>query len=354
MRGTRITIREIAEQAGVSKATVSFAFNAPWKISAETRDRVLAVAEDLDYIPDPVARTLTTKRIGTIGLLLPQAIHEVFLNPYLIEVLQGIGSVCHAEDLSLTILPPVKGLLSHTVRTALVDAIVTIGIGADEAILDLMRKRRLPFVTIDGVGGGGALNVGIDDEGAGFTLMSHVLAFGHRRIDIVSLRNIHEQLMGLDSVGASRFRILDLRLRGINRALAERGLRSGTDQVRVFPCDAAPETAEQLVLPLLSASERPSAFVCLSDAAALGVYAACARLGLGIPRDLSVVGFDGIALGSLLAPPLTTLRQPGFEKGRAAAALVLASLRGEPCADQLLASELHVGGSCSTPSLLPG
>ncbi len=349
MRGTRITIREIAEQAGVSKATVSFAFNAPWKISPETRDRVLAVAQTLDYIPDPVARTLTTKRIGTIGLLLPQAIQDVFLNPYLIEVLQGIGSVCHAEDLSLTILPPVKGLLSHTVRTALVDAIVTIGIGADAEILNLMRKRHLPFVTIDGVGGAGALNVGIDDEGAGYALMRHVLDFGHRRIDIISLRNVHELLMGLDSDGASRFRILDLRMRGINRALAERNLRSGTDQVRVFPCDAATEAAERLSLPLLAAPDRPSAFVCLSDAAALGVYAACGRLGLVIPRDLSVVGFDGIALGSLMAPPLTTLRQPGFEKGRAAAALVLASLREQPCRDQFLASELYVGGSCSTP-----
>ncbi len=350
MRGSRITIKDIAERAGVSKATVSFAFNAPGKISPETRNRVLAIAENLDYIPDPVARTLTTKRVGTIGLLLPQAIQDVFLNPYLIEVLQGIGSVCHDEDLSLTILPPVKGLLSHTVRTALVDAIVTIGIGADREILDLMRKRHLPFVTIDGVGGTGAPNVGNDDEEAGYTLMRHVLGFGHRRIDIISLRNAHEQLMGLDSAGASRFRVLDLRLRGINRALAERDLRSGTDLVRVFPCDASTEAAEQLALPLLGARDRPSAIVCLSDAASLGVYAACGAAGLTIPQDLSVVGFDGIAVGAVLSPPLTTLCQPGFEKGRAAAALVLASLRGQPGADLFLPSELRPGGSCTFPA----
>ena len=122
----RVTIRDIAERAGVSKATVSFAFNSPWKISADTRDRVLKTAEELDYIPDPVARTLTTKRTGTLGLLLPQPIQDAFKNPHIFEVVQGIGSVCHAEELSLTILPPVKGLLSQTVRTAAVDVIITI------------------------------------------------------------------------------------------------------------------------------------------------------------------------------------------------------------------------------------
>lgn len=345
----RVTIRDIAERAGVSKATVSFAFNSPWKISEDTRDRVLKTAEELDYIPDPVARTLTTKRTGTLGLLLPQPIQDAFKNPHIFEVVQGIGSVCHAEELSLTILPPVKGLLSHTVRTAAVDVIITIGIGPDAEILELIRKRHLAFVTIDGSAGSGALNVGIDDEGGGYALMSHLLDLGHRRIDILGLHNTHELLVEMDSSRSYRSLIMDFRMAGIRRALEERGLRMGDGGARLFLCDASAESAGATAGPLLDGADPPGAVLCLSDVAALGVYQACGARNLKIPRDLSVVGFDGIAFTSLLSPPLTTLSQPGYEKGRAAAALVLNALRGRPCADVTLPTELHLGSSTAPP-----
>jgi DNA-binding LacI/PurR family transcriptional regulator len=345
----RVTIRDIAERSGVSKATVSFAFNTPWKITEETRDRVLRVAEELEYIPDPVARTLATKRIGSIGLLLPKPIQETFQNPYLFEVIQGIGSVCHAEDLSLTILPPVKGLLTQTVRTAVVDAIITIGIGADAEILELIRKRQLPFVTIDGNPGAGALNVGIDDEQAGFELMSHVLSLGHTRIVVISLLNVYENLMGHDHRTAFHSSLVDLRLRGMERALADRSLRVNDDTIRVYPCDVSLETTDQMVVPLLEGPGRPTAVVCLSDLSALGVYSACASLGLSIPEDLSVAGFDGISFGSLVRPPLTTIVQPSFEKGKTAAELVLRKLRGENPVDVLLPFHLKIAPSTGAP-----
>lgn len=339
----RITIKDIAEKAQVSKATVSFAFNAPWKISEETRNRVLQVAEELDYIPDPLARTLATKRVGAIGLLLPDPIQEAFKNPYMFEVLQGIGTVCHGEDLSLTILPPVKGLLSHTVRTALVDGIITIGIEPDDEILSLIRKRQIPFVTVDGAGLVGSVNVGIDDESAAYELMSYVLDKGHRRIAIISLKNLHQVLV--DSPDGIRSRIIDLRLQGIFRALEEQGIYRESDLVQIYPVDASIESTVSVVAPLLSSSQRPTAVLCLSDVAALGVYQVCHELHITIPQELSVAGFDGIFFGKLLEPPLTTISQPGYEKGQTAASMVVKLMRGLPCSDLVLPVDLYIGSS---------
>ena len=102
----RVTIRDIAERAGVSKAAVSFAFNDPARLAKQTRERILAVAEELGYSPDPIARTLTTKRIGSIGFLLPQGISVACKNPFLSQIIRGLGRTCQREGFSLTIVPP--------------------------------------------------------------------------------------------------------------------------------------------------------------------------------------------------------------------------------------------------------
>jgi DNA-binding LacI/PurR family transcriptional regulator len=342
--GVRPTINDIAERAGVSKATVSFAFNAPAKISVETRDRVLRVADELGYVPDPVARTLATKRIGSIGLLLPQPIQDAFQNPYLFEVLRGIGRLCHAEDLSLTILPPVKGLLSLTVRNAVVDAIVTIGIGPDADILRLIRQRRIPFVTVDGAPAEGVLNVGIDDEAAGYALMRYVLSLGHRELAVLAFTGAQAAL----SEGIST-RTLDLRLAGLERALAEQGSSLRSHGIAVHTCGAAMPAAVETGMAILDRLPRPTACVCLSDAMALGVYAACRQRRVLIPAELSVVGFDDIPFASVASPPLTTVRQPGYEKGYAAASLAIGLLRGKAGYDVKLPAELVVRSSAARP-----
>ena len=89
----RPTIKDIAARAGVSKTTISFAFNDPTRISALTYSRIMAIVDELGYVPDPIARTLATKRMGALGLLLPQPIHEALANPYLCEIVRGIGEV---------------------------------------------------------------------------------------------------------------------------------------------------------------------------------------------------------------------------------------------------------------------
>ena len=339
----RLTIKDIAALAGVSKTTISFAFNDPSKISRDTYQRIMAIAEREGYVPDPVARTMTTKRVGAIGVLLPQAIQETFRNPYVAEVLRGIGMVCHQEDLFLTILPPVNGFLVQAVRNAAVDGFIALGVEAAPDIADLIRQRHVPFVTIDGDADLGIVNVGIDDAAAAETAMDYMLSRGHTRIAVLALR--------ADGPGPAEERSShtgDRRLTGMDRALRARGLSLDGPSLYVRPVAATMEAAAEAAVELM-ASVAPTAFVCLSDTAALGVYQACRSLGKRIPADVSVSGMDDIPTALLMDPPLTTIRQPGVQKGSYAARAIIDLLQGRPAASVLLPTDLVVRASVGAP-----
>ncbi|HCM27120.1 MAG: hypothetical protein A2Z99_11130 [Treponema sp. GWB1_62_6] len=340
----RPTIKHIADLAGVSKTTVSFAFNDPSKISRLTYERIMAIADAEGYVPDPVARSMTTKRAGAIGVLLPQAIQESLRNPYVAEVLRGIGAVCHQEDLFLTVLPPLKGFLTNAVRNAAVDGFIALGVEAAPEIAALIRQRLVPFVTVDGDAGLGIVNFGIDDEAAAERVMDYVLSFGHERIAVLSL-NSELSLVAEEHSSRTGSR----RLAGFSRSLELHGLSLRSPRVPVCPVDSTLEAAREAASRLLR-ELRPTAFVCMSDIAAIGVYAACAQEGLSVPEDVSVTGMDDIPFSFMLDPPLSTIRQPGVQKGSFAAAAIIELMRGGKPASVVLPAELVVRRSVAPPS----
>jgi alanine racemase len=341
----RPTIKDIAERAGVSKTTVSFALNDPDRISEETYKRVMAVVTELDYVPNPVARTLTTKRLGALGLLLPQPITEALRNPYVVEIVRGIGELCAERELSLTMLPPLRGRVIEAARRAFVDGLITIGVGPDHEVVELLNKRHIPFVTIDGEDTDATVNVGVDDEAAAYGLMRHLLGLGHRRILVLAL------MPDAIKLPAERFSLVrDRRIAGFARALAEEGLALDSKGVCVVPAESSVEGGEAAVSAILAgSSELPTAIVAMSDALALGAYEACRRAGLSIPGDLSVAGFDDIPAAARASPPLTTVRQPGREKGAVAAALVAEILDGGLARHRCLGTELVLRASTAAP-----
>ncbi|OHD76388.1 MAG: hypothetical protein A3J97_04810 [Spirochaetes bacterium RIFOXYC1_FULL_54_7] len=334
---TRVTIKDIAEKAGVSKTTVSFAFNEPSKLSSATCERVLAMAAQLGYVPDPVARTLTTRRTGSVGILLCQPVEEALRNPYLGEILQGIGSSCAGQGLSLLLVPPFHGQVMEAARRAAVDALVAIGVGPDHQVVDLMQRRQIPLVTIDGCPGEGLSNVGVDDEAAAYELLEYVLGFGHSRLAIVELEpEVYSDGSGQTSAVARR------RMAGFSRALGEAGL--AVDAMRTFRVDCSLSGGMAAADKVL-AGTGCTAILAMADILAMGIYVRCSEAGIRIPVDLSVAAFDGIQLSRILQPGLTTISQPGFEKGSEAGRVILSLLDGGPVRQVLMPTTLQVRAS---------
>lgn len=337
----RTTINDIAREAGVSKTTVSFAFNNPSKISKETFARIMKIAQELGYVPDPVARTLAMKQTGSIGLLLPQAIHEVFQNPYISEIFRGIGCVCDKEGLSLGVLSPLKGVLTQTIRNAAVDGIITLGIGPGMSVLELFHQRGLPFVTIDGGNDQDIVNVGIDDDKAAENLMDAVLSYGHTEIAVFMLKNVV-----LPENGDHFSLTNDSRLNGFNRALKKRGLSfGGHTGIKVYHTEVSSESGRKATREVLLEKKRPTVIICLADIQALGVYEECLFQGISIPSDISVIGFDDIPFSAFMNPPLTTLKQPGFEKGEAAAEALVKMINKQTAESRCLETEVVLRSS---------
>src|SRR5947209_19273964 len=136
LRVSRVTIADVATAAGVSKTAVSFAFNNPERLGHATLERVLGVAEDLGYTPHPAARARSTRRSGTIGVLIPQRLSTVFANPFVSELIQGLGELCEEHDLALLLVPPLDGSLEAAIRHASVDGFISLGLSPDDRALE--------------------------------------------------------------------------------------------------------------------------------------------------------------------------------------------------------------------------
>lgn len=320
---SKVTIKDIAARAGVSKTTVSFALNYPDRISKATCDRIMAIVEELGYVPNPFARTLTTKRLGAIGLLLPQKIGDIFGNPHIAQVISGIGEECEQKEFSLAILPLVRGRIIEAARKSYVDGLVTIGVGPDHEVVGLLKKNRIPFVNIDGKESDAVINIGIDHRSAAEEIMRHVLECGFRQIAILSLEP--DVILG----ESSNFSIVvQQRLEGFHVALGKFGLSLHGSQVYMQSCKGSIAAGRESAKSLLSRSPRPTAIVAMSDIVAIGAVMAAKELGLRVPEDVAVTGFDDITESAICAPSLTTIHQPAREKGIEAAKMVMRMLDG--------------------------
>lgn len=336
----RATIKDIAARAGVSKTTVSFALNNPKRISKETYEKIIAIVEELGYFPNPVARTLTTKRLGSLGLLLPQPVSEVMDNPHLCEVISGIGEECDKHAISLTMLPPVQGKIIEAARRAFVDAIVTIGVGPDHEVIEFFNRHRIPFVTIDGEETESTVNVGISHDKAAYDLMHYILSLGHRKLAVLCVKPETKP-----RAESQRSIVREKRLSGFSRALEEYGLSLDAPDVKVIETEGSLDGGKRAGDLLLSSDDRPDAIVAMADIVALGVYASARRYGIGIPEQLSVAGFDDIAQSQYFQPALTTIHQPAKQKGQKAASMAIEILNGGQPAHYNFPYTLEVRGS---------
>lgn len=318
----KTTISDIARETGYSKTTVSFAFNAPSRISQEARDKILAVAKALDYTPDPMARNFSLGRHKSIGFLLPQSLSDSLSNPYTQAVLRGIGIVAERNDNTLTIIPPIHSSISEAINNATVDGLISMGLWFDPQIRESLRRRKLPLVLIDGADEDGLINLSIDDMSAAYEEMKAVLDRGHRKIAVISLPfDAYAQLTPQETKT-----IVRRRQAGYEKALSEYDMT--LKDITIVSCPATFQDGSHVAEEFFKSGDY-SCIVCMSDVVALGVMDRARAEGKSIPNDISVVGFDGIFGQYTSSLCLTTVVQDAEKKGIMSAELLFRVLDGE-------------------------
>ena len=336
-----VTLATVAEAVGVSRMTVSNAYNRPDQLSPELRDRVLAAAQELGYSgPNPVARTLSRGKTGSVGLVVDYPLTIAFTDPGTVQFLHGVAAGCEEDGLGLSLVPRVEDGGARLIQNALVDGFVLYCVHPGDPRMDAVLGRRLPFVRVDFDPEPGMVDVNIDDEGGARMVAEHLTALGHRKVGIV-LPHDHRQGTGPEAREAAWHHVTKSRLDGWRAGLEAAGIDWSTVPVASGP-DKLREAGRVAGGRLLDRADRPTAIIALSDIAAIGVLEAAAERGISVPGDLSVAGFDDVPEAADANPPLTTVRQPHQLKGSEAVRLLL---EGPAAQSVLLPIELVVRAS---------
>lgn len=346
----RPRIDDVARRAGVSKTSVSFAFNQPDHLNVETRARILAAATELGYRPSPIAQRLARRRTDQIGLVVPQSTHDIFANPFIPELVRGIGDVCDAEGIAVVIVPPVGGSIARAVDAALVDGLILLGLVPDHPDLGEVRRSGTPLVGLDIDDFEGFDVIGIEDGHGAQLAAEHLRGLGHHDVAVILIAQ-HP-----DSPVNEQHGISARRLAGIRRGFGlEPGADASTDgsiHLRILSTPVSEEGGRAAFQTLFADDIPPTAVMTMSDVTAIGIMAGAVDAGVIVPDDLSVVGFDDIPAASWTTPRLTTVHQPIREKGRRAAHRLIHAIRSvsehRPVVE-VLPTRLVVRGSSAAP-----
>jgi DNA-binding LacI/PurR family transcriptional regulator len=310
--GTQARIADVAAHAGVGVATVSRVLNGHTNVRPATRDRVLDAIRTLNYRPSSVARNLSLQRTMVIGALLPW-----FTNPSAVQRVRGIVDGLSGSPYDLMVFDiesedRQRRAFELFDRGDRADGLLVVSTNPPDLEVQRINAAGLPCILVDGVH---PLlpSIAVDDVAGGEMATRHLIELGHRRVALIG-----------DPPPEFRFDWSRDRTRGYEQALARAGIdlrpeyvREGTRLLHV---------ARGIAAELLSLPDRPTAVFAASDTQAFGTLEAARALGIRVPEDLSVIGFDDIEVASYVG--LTTVRQPLFESGRRGAELLLRALSG--------------------------
>ncbi|MBI3751667.1 MAG: LacI family DNA-binding transcriptional regulator [Chloroflexi bacterium] len=302
----------------MSKTAVSFAFNNPDRLSSETATRIREVADHLGYRPHPVARLLTQRQTMTLGVLTPQALAVIFSNPFFALFSEGVAHAAEELGYELHFISPRNGSLAAAVRRATVDGVVAIGLSGDHPEVEQIRSAGLPMVLVDSEDLPEHCSVVVDDEGGARAAAEHLVELGHRDILVVAVERPDS------ATDPSPTGVAERRLRGYRTVLTAAGIDLSPEWI--VAGRASIDGGEAAFQRAWAYGLRPTAVLAMSDAMAIGSMRAARQLGLRMPADLSVVGFDDIDLAALVDPALTTVHQPIRQKGVDAVRLLLAEM----------------------------
>ena len=329
----RVTLQTLADHVGVSRTTVSNAYNRPDQLTPALRERILATAERLGYGgPDARARMLRTGTTRTIGLLFTEDLRYVFSDPNTTLFMRGVAETSALAGTGLTLLPVPAGMSvdDTAVGATPTDGYLVFSVAASHPAVHAVLRHDVPLVVVDEPDLGPTTSfVGIDDRRGGRLAADHLLALGPREIAIVVHRlgpEARQRPLTPAQLDRAGLRIVRERVGGFFDGLTAAGL--DPTAVTVWEAgDNDPDVGRDATTQLLRARPTTTALFCTTDQLAIGATQAASTLGRRVPTDLSVVGVDDIPRAASWTPSLTTVRQPLVEKGRVAAELLLGQVR---------------------------
>ena len=330
------TMKQVADKAGVSTTTVSHVINESRVVSKDVRERVLAAIQDLRYIPSAVARSLKNDKTYTLGVLVPNS-----SNPYFAELIQGVEDaafnlgysiiLCNAYDDPKKQVAYVRVLMEKRI-----DGLILVSSGSDPELTRWLSNKNIPKVLVDReLSGVAAASVESDHEHAGYLATKYLVELGHHDIACVS---------GPEDLLSSSARVA-----GYRRALKEASITPHPDHL--LYTDFTSKGGFEAFRELLSLRSRPTAVFAGNDLVAMGGICAANEQGVRVPEDLSVIGYDDIALASYCNPPLTTISQPKREIGELTARILVERITNAiaPLRRELLPPVLVVRKSTVAP-----
>jgi len=332
-----VSIQDIAQAAGVSHTTVSRALRNSALISGEVREQIQKLAVEMGYIPNAVAQSLRGQRTGTIGLVV-----TTIADPFVGRVVRGVEEFAQRDHLSLFLSisdndPDREMAVIETFQRRRVDGIIIAAARLTEQHEKRLADIRVPTVLINHQADARPEHlhfVSVDDASGACTAVEYLLEQGHRSIGYLG--------------AGSRPRSNRIRLTSYRATLAAAGIVPHEDWVRIAPPEHHDHSEDvmdgQRLLPALIAAGMTAVF-CYNDSLAVGALLACRALGIAVPEQISIVGFDDIDLAQLVTPPITSIHQPRLRLGQLAMEMLLDLLAGRPVEDHILPTQLVVRGS---------
>jgi DNA-binding LacI/PurR family transcriptional regulator len=357
----RATLASLAAELKVSRTTISNAYNRPDQLSADLRDRVLATAKRLGYPgPDPVARSLRTRKAGAVGLVMTEPLNYSFNDPAALDFVAGLAESCEeaGQGLLLVAVGPNRSVSdgSAAVLSAGVDGFVVYSTSDDDPYLQVVLQRHLPVVVVDQPKDvPDTSRVCIDDRAAMAELAKHVVGLGHRQIGVLTMRLGRERPPGdgkpvvadPDRLRTPHFHVQRERIDGVYDAMTEAGLDPESLTV-VESYEHQPASGGIAADVALEANPGITALICTADVLAVSAMDHLRARGIYVPGQMTVTGFDGVP--DALRRGLTTVKQPSMDKGRRAGDLLHNPPRSGLPAIDVLETELIRGRTSGPPS----
>lgn len=309
------TLADVAKEAGVSTATVSRCLNSPERVIADTREKVLAAVRNLGYAPNFNARALAARRSNTFGAVIPTIDNAIFARG-----LQAFQEELHANGITLLLAssqyqPQIEEDQIQTLVTRGVDALLLIGFDRAPSIYEFLKKREVPVLIAWAYKPDDEkISIGFDNRAAMNELAQKVLDLGHRKVAVISAHQNNND--------RARERV-----EGIRSAIQDKGLNPG--EIRLIETSYSVDKGAAAFHELFRSGERPTVVMCGNDVLAVGALRAARQLGLRVPQDVSVTGFDDIELASVTDPALTTVHVPHRDMGKEAARMLVAMATGD-------------------------